>query len=162
MEILPLNLFFLFSCIIWCLNYSISYSYPSNKLWMLFRLSMIAFSCCCSEVSLSKCWFCNGGLISGLNALSTFFSRMAYQSTSFSQIWDFTSFGPLRPRRLAGLRYSDLLMKSAASILQPSGRSLFFKHICFEKMLSLISFLFLPKYGLLPIMNSNVITPRAK
>jgi len=59
-------------------------------------------------------------------------------------MWDFTSLGPFKPRRFEGLRYKVLLIKSAASRLQLSGISLFFKHIYLSNILSRISFLFFP------------------
>ena len=39
-------------------------------------------------------------------------------------------------------------------MLQPSGKSDFFRKICFAKIWSLISFLDFPMYGRLPNMNS--------
>ena len=149
-----LNLCFLFSYIMACLNYSISYSYPLNRFYIEFLRSNMLFSSIYSADSLSKFWLWSGGLISGLNVGLTRLSTMAYQSTSLSQMWDLTSFGPFNPSLFAGFLCKVLLIKSAASILQPSGKSLFFRQIYFEKILSLISFLFLPKYGLFPHINS--------
>jgi hypothetical protein len=129
---------------------------------MLFLLSSILFSSTCSGVSFSINLLDIGGRTSGTKGGLTFLSTRACQSMSLSQICDLTSFGPLSPSLFAGFLYRVLLIKSAASILHPCGISLFFKQICFEKMLSLISFLVFPVYGLLPIINSYVMTPRAK
>jgi len=76
----------------------------------------------------------NGGRISGIKGASTLFSISAYQSTSLSHIWVFTSYGPFSPRRFDGFLYNDLFMKSAASMLQPAGKSLLRKQIYFEKI----------------------------
>jgi hypothetical protein len=94
----------------------------------------MAFSSNYSGVSFSNLGFVNGGLTSGLNGDSTCFSTNACQSMSLSQMCAFTSLGPLSPNLLDGFLYSVLLMKSAASMLQPAGKSLFLKQICFENI----------------------------
>ena len=136
---------FLFSIIIAWRSCSMSYSYPLNKFWMEFLLNNSYFNSFYSIVSFSMFMFFSGGRTSGMKGDSYFFSAIAYQSTFFSQMWLFTSLGPLRPSRLAGFLYRVLLIKSAASIVHPSGKSDFFKHIYFEKIRSRISFLFFPR-----------------
>jgi hypothetical protein len=47
------------------------------------------------------------------------------QSKFLNQRWDLTSAGPFRPNLLIGFLYINLLKKSAASNVHPSGTSFF-------------------------------------
>ena len=87
-----------------------------------------------------------------------FLSNRRSQSKSFSQTCCLTSAGPFTPRRFAGFTWrhyslikrinNTLLMKSAASTVQPGGRSVFFNWICLAMILFLISRRSFPRYGL--------------
>ena len=125
---------FLFSWIMAWRSCSMSYSYPLNRFCIESRRSSMAFSSNYSGVSFSNLGFVNGGLTSGLKGDSTYFSTSAYQSISLSQICALTSAGPFSPSLFDGFLCSVLLIKSAASILHPVGKSLFLKQIYFENI----------------------------
>jgi len=75
----------------------------------------------------------------GIKGASVVFAISDCQSTSRSHRWFLTSWGPFNPSLLAGFLYRSLLMKSAASIVHPSGRSAFFRLICLLKIWSRMS-----------------------
>jgi hypothetical protein len=65
------------------------------------------------------------GDLPGMNGALAFFSIISCQLISLNHRWFLTSAGLLNPSRFAGLRYSNLLMKSAASIDHSAGKSCF-------------------------------------
>jgi hypothetical protein len=88
----------------------------------------------------------NGDVISLLSKL--------FQEKPLNHGWSLTSWLPLNPSLLPGLRWSSyfckdylntLLMKSAASSEKPSGNSFFLMETCLAMICSLISCLDLPE-----------------
>ena len=136
-------------------------SQPSKSAQMDGLYSIRVFSRICSRSSplntssLFACFLSKlSAFYSGLYGASILFSKSACQSKSRSQMCYLTSDGPFSPSLLPGFLCRSLLIKSAASRDQSSGKSLRLIQTCFAKIMSRISFRVLPTYGLRPNMNS--------
>ena len=89
--------------------------------------SILSLMLCCSVVVVELYqWITLLIYLLGMKVGLTFISMIACQSTSFNHTCYLTSLGPLSPNLLAGFLCKHLLMKSAASMLHPSGMSDFF------------------------------------
>jgi len=103
-----------------------------------------------------ECWI-GGGEIGGLDdwddnilisGLLIYFIYNWLQSTFYKKGWVLSSIDPFNPNLFIGFLYINLLIKSPHSILYPLSYSLFI-YTYFYNIISHISFLLLPLYGLL-------------